>query len=97
MKIPQWSLQAIPPFPSSDFQVPFPCTGTHYIKQMIQKIKKKNMLGIPLRMSFALYLFFVGTGRICNLVHLNKTLNFNIEVILEGFGYMKNKTTQNVS
>ena len=47
-------------------------------------------------MSFALYIFSVGTGRTYNLVHLNKTLNFNIEVTLGGFSYMKNKTTQNV-
>lgn len=58
--------------------------------------QKKNMLGIPLQMSFALYIFSVGTGGIYNLAHLNKTLNFNIEVLLGGFSYMKNKTTQNV-
>lgn len=57
------------------------------------------MLGIPLCMFFALYSFFVGTGRIYNnyLAHLNITLNFNIEVSLGGFSYMKNKTTQNIS
>ena len=48
-------------------------------------------------MSCASYLSFVGTGGIYNLAHLNKTLNFNIEASLGGFGYMKNKTTQNVS
>lgn len=64
---------------------------------MIQKFKK-NMSGIPLCMFFALYSFFVGTGRIYNyLAHLNITLNFNIEVSLGGFSYMKNKTTQNIS
>ena len=55
------------------------------------------MLGIPLWMSFALYIFSVGKGRTYNLAHLNKTLNFNIEVLLGGFSYMKNKTTQNIS
>lgn len=97
MKIPQWLLQAIPPFPSSDFQVPLPCTGTHYIKQMIKKKKLKKTCWEFRYVSCASYLSFVGTGGIYNLAHLNKTLNFNIEASLGGFGYMKNKTTQNVS
>ena len=42
-------------------------------------------------------MFSVGTGGIYNLAHLNKTIHFNIEVLLGGFSYMKNKTTQNVS
>ena len=53
------------------------------------------MLGILLCLSFALCSLLVQV-EIYNLAHLNKTLNFNIEVSLGGFSYMKNKTTQNV-
>lgn len=41
-----------------------------------------------------IYIFSVGTGGIYSLANLNKTLNFNIEVLSGGFSYMKNKTTQ---
>ena len=77
MKISQWSLQDIPPFPSSDFQVLFSCPGTHYTKQMI----KKNV-GNSFMYVFCI-MFSVGTGGIYNLAHLNKTLNFNAEVLLK--------------